>query len=659
MEAKSRFLLLVSVFLAFAAALSYSISIASVYPSNGSAEGGTNVTIMGSGFATVLGSPSSYACTGGSQSLAIPAGVTKINVKLWGAAGGGRSGASGGGGYSSGDIAVTPGETLTLIVGCGGHGLSGDGAGGYGGGGTSGGGGGGGGRSAVRRSSTELITAAGGGGGDDDNSGQAGAGGGTSGQSGVGPAHGYGATQTAGGSYGGSAFQGGGSGYGPGGGGGYYGGGATNSGGGGGAGGGSGYIGGVTNGVTTSGSATAPGNSADPDRGGSIGYGLANGNGNPGKIVVRSYSSSASPPIVRIGGVACANVSVVSDTQLTCIAPAHASGLSDIVLTDSFNNSANLAGGYQFYAPPNASTFGGASTNLSNVSDLSSVTNFTLDKPGRGRIRFPSSHAVNTAGQDYDANVHIGTSFVSVNSSALDPSFNSSATITLDVPGAGFGSIQPSIYYYHDFVSSANAILQNGTLCTAPRCTGITWDNNAQTVTFNVSGFSGYAIAGGQYGFTGTLGINITSTNQIAVYTASAKNNSALSFVPATPPAAGSIILSSNESRNVTGGDTGFLVENQGNINVSITVSSDKDAASFIGGSSPLFQMFGAENKISSCPGINATAQDLGASAITVCPSLAFLDSQDTIWAYVLVKIGSDSPPQANTATLTFTSTQV
>ncbi|HQT45355.1 MAG TPA: hypothetical protein PLO51_05215, partial [Candidatus Micrarchaeota archaeon] len=72
-----------------------------------------------------------------------------------------------------------------------------------------------------------------------------------------------------------------------------------------------------------------------------------------------------------------------------------------------------------------------------------------------------------------------------------------------------------------------------------------------------------------------------------------------------------------------------------------------------------LLQMFGAENKTGSCPGINTSVQDLGASAITVCPSLAFTDTQDTIWAYILVKIYSDSPPQTNTATLTFTSTQV
>ncbi|MFA5105432.1 MAG: hypothetical protein WC506_00545 [Candidatus Micrarchaeia archaeon] len=315
---------------------------------------------------------------------------------------------------------------------------------------------------------------------------------------------------------------------------------------------------------------------------------------------------------------------------------------------------------------PNTTAFGGTSTNFSAVSDLTNVANLTLDKPGTGTIMFPPTHNVNAAGQDYDANVKIGTGFVSVNSSALDSSFNSTATLSMNLSGLYSGNLTPDIYYYSGFANNSSAIVQNGALCISPRCTGMSWNSTTRMLAFNVSGFSGYSVNTSAFGGSGTapfnntatLGINITSTNQIAVYTASSMNNSAFSFVPVVPPAAGSIVLTSNESSNVTGGDTGFLVENQGNVNVSISVTSDKSAASFIGGSSPLFQMFGGVNETSACPSLNASAQDLSASAITVCPSLAFSDSQDTIWAYVLVKIDSDSPPQTSTATLTFTSTQ-
>ena len=351
-----------------------------------------------------------------------------------------------------------------------------------------------------------------------------------------------------------------------------------------------------------------------------------------------------------------------NQTNLTDGAYAYAGYATD---TQGYTDSTGLRSVTLAYNPV-FSTYGGSTTNFAAVSDLTNVTNLTLEKIGKGKIKFPSMHSVNAAGQDYDANVVMGSGFVSVNSSGLDSSFNSTATLAMNLTGIYSGTATPTIYYYEPFTTSAATILQNGAACSAPRCTGISWDQATGMLTFNVSGFSGYAIYDNStglqiaYNSSGTLGINITSTNQIAVYTASAKNNSAFSFIPVTPPAAGSITLLSNESSNVTGGDTGFLVENQGNVNVSITVASDKNASLFIGGSTPLFQMFGGANESGACAGtgLNTSAQDLGASAITVCPNLAFPDAYDTIWAFVLVKINSDSPPQANTATLTFTSTQ-
>ncbi|HQT44681.1 MAG TPA: LamG domain-containing protein, partial [Candidatus Micrarchaeota archaeon] len=245
---------------------------------------------------------------------------------------------------------------------------------------------------------------------------------------------------------------------------------------------------------------------------------------------------------------------------------------------------------------PATSNFSGSSTNFSAVPDLANITSLTLEKPGVGKIQFPPTHSVNAAGQNYDSNVVMNNGMISVNSSALDQSFNSSATLTVDTSGVYSGATAPIIYYYPGFASNRSAIIQSGTACSAPRCTGITWNSSTNILTFNVTGFSSYGVndsgmGGASNGTTNnntaTLGINITSTNQIAVYTSSSKNNSAFSFIPVTPPAAGSITLTSNESSNVTGGDTGFLVENQGNVNVSITVASDKNASGFIGGSTP------------------------------------------------------------------------
>lgn len=118
--------------------------------------------------------------TGASQTFVVPEGVTSIEIEASGAQGGGGGGpttsAGGLGGRVTATISVTPGETLTIVVG----GAGGDvgacegpsGSGGFNGGGAGGSnpcrGGGGGGASDVRRGGTGLddrVVVAGGGGG--------------------------------------------------------------------------------------------------------------------------------------------------------------------------------------------------------------------------------------------------------------------------------------------------------------------------------------------------------------------------------------------------------------------------------------------------------------------------------------------------------------
>ncbi len=310
---------------------------------------------------------------------------------------------------------------------------------------------------------------------------------------------------------------------------------------------------------------------------------------------------------------------------------------------------------------PVTATFDGSTINFSAVATISKVTNFTLEKTGKGKIQFPLSKSIYAVEQNYDGNVVIGPGIVSVNTSNLDASFNSTATITMDLKGVYSRSMAPQVYYSPAHALSSYDIVQNGTICAAPKCTGISWDPASQILTFIVLGFSGYAVPGGIFGYDVELGINITSTNQIAIYTSNGLNDTVFDFKPVTPPAGGSVTLMSNETSNTTTGETGFLVQNQGNINVSINISSDKNASAFIGGTSPKFQMFGAENETGACAGsgVNASMQDLGATGRILCPSLRFTDSSDTIWGYILIRIDSDSPPRTNKAVLTFTSTEV
>ncbi|MFI9201970.1 hypothetical protein [Streptomyces sp. NPDC053048] len=251
--------------------------------------------------------------TGAIQHFTVPVGVTRINARMWGSGGRGYSPAmgqpspGGGGGFTSGDVSVLPGETLTVVVGgytgFGGGGISGPdwGGGGLsglfsaqlqrpllvaGGGGTStyysngeggaGGAGGGheGGAGAGRCPGLGAVGATGGAGGADNSGNRGGRGGNpgaTGGSNSVGkpggvvPVNGLGGGGGAGATFADGAYRGGwgGGGYAGGGGAGFDGGAGSVGGGGGG---GSGFAGGpgVSNGVTIAGSGAIAANTADP-----------------------------------------------------------------------------------------------------------------------------------------------------------------------------------------------------------------------------------------------------------------------------------------------------------------------------------------------------------------------------------------------------------
>lgn len=255
-----------------------------------------------------------FIYTGSDQYWTVPAGITQIQVKLWGAGGAGGNyvfnDMGGGGGFATATLTVLPSEQYKIIVGGGGQPGFGSGAYGGGGGKSGGVGGRGGGRSAIRDiSEVELITAGGGGGGgggSTDNNGagiaSGGAGGGFLGQvNSWPPFNGYPGTQDEGGLGGsnpdhgvsgasGSQFYGGeailiDNGYNGSGGGGYFGGGGGVDIGDGGGGGGSSYI--PSGGTTIGGNFNIPGNLSDIHYINNSGYGGQKGqSGNNGLIVI-------------------------------------------------------------------------------------------------------------------------------------------------------------------------------------------------------------------------------------------------------------------------------------------------------------------------------------------------------------------------------------
>ena len=251
-------------------------------------------------------STTTFGYTGSAATYTIPANVSSVTFKAWGAAGGGGNSIEigGGGGFTEETLTVTPGENLNVKIGGGGtRNWSGNGH------------GGGGGWTSIERSGTPLAGAGGGGGASAN--GYAGSGGGVNGLSTNG---GGGGTQTAGGASGGTGgnsgsslqggsvnmgsggvssaggYNGGGSGgnspspffLGGGGGGGYFGGGSgpgVGSGANANGGGGSGY---APTGTTTAGGSNGNvANSSDIDYPGGVGNGIAVLTGQHGYAVIK------------------------------------------------------------------------------------------------------------------------------------------------------------------------------------------------------------------------------------------------------------------------------------------------------------------------------------------------------------------------------------
>ena len=142
-----------------------------------------------------------FSYSGNVDEFTVPAGVTKLKIKMWGAGGGGTSvdsiiqSVGGAGGYAYSEIDVTPCEKLLIYVGKGGANSS-----------NIKGGASGGGATAIYRDNTALIIAGGGGGGSVSNDlidnirviapSNGGAGGGNTGENGTGTCGGYGGSQS-------------------------------------------------------------------------------------------------------------------------------------------------------------------------------------------------------------------------------------------------------------------------------------------------------------------------------------------------------------------------------------------------------------------------------------------------------------------------------
>ena len=104
-----------------------------------------------------------------------------------------------------------------------------------------------------------------------------------------------------------------------------------------------------------------------------------------------------------------------------------------------------------------------------------------------------------------------------------------------------------------------------------------------------------------------------------------------------------------------------FFIENDGTVNVSVNYTANQNAASFIGGTGPSFQLKGVVDEVGSCAGLNISWADIPSSGYkNLCPLLLYAPpTADAISASIKLVVPADVLSGARTATITFSGTKV
>ena len=99
----------------------------------------------------------------------------------------------------------------------------------------------------------------------------------------------------------------------------------------------------------------------------------------------------------------------------------------------------------------------------------------------------------------------------------------------------------------------------------------------------------------------------------------------------------------------------GFVLENIGNVNVSLNLTTGKTATTFIGGTSPLYQLNVTANGTAAAsatcsngtgsadPNLGVWRDALGATPLTLCTVFSFIDGADKLRIDLKLAIPSDS----------------
>ncbi len=259
---------------------------------------------------------------------------------------------------------------------------------------------------------------------------------------------------------------------------------------------------------------------------------------------------------VRFGGVAATSVVVVSNTSLTCVAPAGTAAASVDVQVSNANGSATLASGYAYHALP---TITGASpssgTSLGGTTVTVTGTGFQSFSPGTNTVRFGGVAA---------------TSVVVVSNTSLTcvtPAGTAAASVDVQVSNTNGTATLTNGFSYHALPTVASVTPAAGTSLggNSVTVTGTGFSNlspGTNTVRFGGVAATSVVVASDTTltcvtpaGTAGaTVSVQVTNANGSATL-ASAFSFHALPTVTAVSPASGTSL--GGTSVTVTG--TGFL----------------------------------------------------------------------------------------------------
>ena len=123
------------------------------------------------------------------------------------------------------------------------------------------------------------------------------------------------------------------------------------------------------------------------------------------------------------------------------------------------------------------------------------------------------------------------------------------------------------------------------------------------------------------------------------------------------------VLDSENQKANVSGftsNNVGFVLENIGNVNVTLSINTAQNAAGFLGGTSPEYKFKVNDAESGSCAKAGTLALGTYTAAGTsanVCADFLASDATDTLRVDIYLKLPSDSKTGALGDTMTATAT--